>query len=264
MVKSLQPVVGERIKKLIAGEHRPPGPSDIDDVNQLSGHAITRVIRRGKWIVIELGSESLVVHLRMTGSLLLRTARSDPPSHHRWTLQLSQHELTLVDPRSFGTIAVHNTDSLQPFFAKRLGREPIDDAFDGEYLRSKCAHRHVPIKTLLLDQKVAAGAGNIYVDEALFTAGVDPHEIASSLKAGDYERIAAALVAAVQGGIERGGSSVRNYMHADGTEGTNQHYLNVYSRRGEPCNVCGSILSYDKIGGRGTVWCKVCQPQKAT
>lgn len=264
VVRGLQSLVGQKIQRLMPGAHQPPSVAEIDSVGALMGAEITGIVRRGKWIVFETAISAVLVHLRLTGSLLLQKLADESPAHHRWTLLLSKSQLALADPRGFGTIAVHDAQSLPFFFDQRLGLEPTGPHFDGAYLQSKASRRRLAIKTVLLDQKVAAGAGNIYVDEALFTAKIDPHQRACDLTFGDYERVAAGLVAAIEGGLARGGSSVRNYMHTDGSVGTNQLYLNVYGRRGKPCSVCSRPLSYDKIGGRGTVWCTHCQPQKAT
>lgn len=256
VVRGLAPIIGRRILSLELGEHHPPPSTLASQIGALAGAHIAGVRRRGKWIVIDTDhSTSLVVHLRMTGSLLLASTGQ----RRRWTLHMEGQDVTLVDPRSFGTLQVLAQSELDAFFGSRLGREPIDARFDGRYLASALAKRHGAIKPALLDQKIAAGAGNIYVDEALWSAQVHPLARASALPLTVLQRLAEALVEAVRGGIERGGSSVRDYFHADGTVGSNQHFLAAYGRAGMPCLRCGTTLAHGKVSGRGSVWCPVCQ-----
>jgi formamidopyrimidine-DNA glycosylase len=256
VVRGLQGLAGRRICSLELGDHHPPGQALREQVNALAGARIERVGRRGKWIVLETDQgQALIIHLRMTGSLLLGPATSA----WRWTLHLAGRSLTLMDPRSFGTLHVMPASELEAFFAKRLGREPVDERFDGTYLARHLTRRTGAIKSALLDQKVAAGAGNIYVDEALWSAKVHPLAAANTLSRERLDALASALVAAVQSGLARGGSSVRNYVHADGTTGTNQNYLAAYGRAGKPCLRCAAPLEHGQVGGRGSVWCPVCQ-----
>jgi formamidopyrimidine-DNA glycosylase len=258
VVASLQDLVGDSLTGVIEGTHQPPSADLLRSVAMLAPARVEAVGRRGKWIVIDLaGGASLLIHLRLTGSLLFGV----PQDHVRWTLVFEHRELTLVDPRAFGTLQVVPSDRLETFFKSRLGKEPVDGSFDGAYLAQKLARRGGAVKSALLDQKVAAGAGNIYVDEALWAARVHPLRAANSLDADEYERLARALVKAICLGIERGGSSVRNYLHADGSAGTNQNHLAAYGRAGKPCLRCGRPLSYGKVSGRGTVWCESCQSQ---
>lgn len=267
VVRGLQPCVGDCIAKLVSGAHQPP--DDLADVErQIAGRSIKAITRRGKWILMDIGDAVLVVHLRMTGSFRvsdLTNTRTALPRHGRWSLITDRRELAMIDPRGFATLQLLANENVQAFFDARLGLEPIDVGFDGEYLADKAVRRgRSQIKAFLLDQKVAAGAGNIYVDEALFAARIHPQAKVGSLTRTELATLAAALSEKIQLGLRSGGASVRNYQHTDGSEGSMQLMLAAYGRAGQPCIRCKTTLVRGTVAGRGTVWCPFCQVQKDT
>lgn len=245
------------------------------------GTRIESVRRRGKYLLIDLDrggdphGEELVVHLGMTGRLSVtgdrvegtswqRAAVSDADAatghlRARWTLDDGRH-LLFDDVRRFGRIAVvaaGDHHSLPTLAA--LGPEPFDEAFSPQHLRDQVNGSSRALKTQLLSQRVVAGVGNIYADEALWRAGV--HPASRRVTRAASERLRDAVRTVLAEGIEHGGTTLRNYRDAAGGEGTNQRYLDCYGRGGEPCVRCGETLRRTVIDARATVFCGACQPR---
>ena len=230
---------------------------------QVAGRRVERLTRRGKYLVWELEGETfLIVHLRMTGTLLLDPA--GPPAHTRvvFALDGGAHRVWFVDPRRFGTgeLAVGATEA-QRFFEARLGVEPFDPAFTGRRLRAVTRHSRAPVKALLLDQRRIAGVGNIYADEALFRAGIHPLRRGDRLTLSQCERLRDAVVASLSAGIEAKGATIDDFRHPDGVQGTFQDQFLVHRREGRPCPTCEKPIRKLRAAGRGTYVCESCQPK---
>jgi formamidopyrimidine-DNA glycosylase len=200
------------------------------------------------------------MHLRMTGTLLL-----DPPgvpAHTRVVISLSgRRRLLFVDPRRFGTgQLVLGDDALTEFFDARLGIEPFDEGFTPELLRGLARGRRAPIKAFLLDQRMIAGIGNIYADEALFRTGVHPRRAAGALSPAQYAVLRDAIRDVLTAGIDAHGASIDDFRHLDGARGSFQDRFLVHRRGGEQCVNCGTEIRKLVVGGRGTYVCVHCQP----
>jgi len=249
----------EQLEILDARWSRPLAPRELADA--LEGRAIERLSRRGKYLVWELSGEAfLLMHLRMTGTLLI-----DPPGeppHTRVWFELGDHRLAYTDPRRFGTgeLAL-GEDALEAFFAARLGLEPLDDAFTPEHLHALARSSRAPIKAFLLDQRRIAGVGNIYADEALFRARIHPLRPAGSLKRAQYDALAASVRDTLVAGLAAGGATIDDFRHADGVSGAFQNEFLVHRRRGEGCPNCGGEIVKFVAAGRGTYACEHCQPR---
>jgi formamidopyrimidine-DNA glycosylase len=236
----------------------PLGVTELRDA--VEGRVVERLGRRGKYLVWELSDEVfLLMHLRMTGTLLLDPAPG--VLYRRVRIVLSDgHELAFCDPRRFGTgQLVLGGEALEAFFATRVGLEPLGPELTGESLRALARGRRAPIKAFLLDQRRVAGVGNIYADEALFRARVHPLRPAGSLKRAQYEDLAAAVQEVLAAGIDAGGASIDDFRHPDGVSGAFQNGFLVHLRRGEPCVRCGSEIVKFVAAGRGTYACETCQ-----
>ena len=228
--------------------------SEIAEV--LTGARIERVRRVGKTIVVSLdrGGEmaEFLVHLGMTGRLLVSAPEVALPAHTHAVLSLSGgNELRFVDARRFGRLSVRTEAYGGP------GAEPLTIAED-EFVRL-FKGRKTPIKAALLNQSLLHGVGNIYADESLFRAGIRPRKQAGRLTRAELLRLRAELVVVLKHAIELGGSSVSDYVDADGVRGFFQLEHKVYGRAGEVCKVCGAGLKKIAVGGRTTVYCPVCQ-----
>ncbi len=241
----------------------PLAPEDL--AGACEGRRIERLDRRGKYFVLALeGDAFLLMHLRMTGTLLYDAAPEQP--YRRVTLGLDDaHEVAFCDPRRFGTgeLAL-GEEELAAFFAPRLGIEPLDGALTGPALRALARGRRAPIKAFLLDQRHVAGVGNIYADEALHRARVHPLRPAGSLRPGQYAALAEAVTHALEAGLAAGGATIDDFRHPDGVSGAFQHEFLVHLRRGEPCGACGTTIVKFVAGGRGTYACERCQPRPRT
>jgi formamidopyrimidine-DNA glycosylase len=238
-------------------------PVDPDHVAEaLVGERITAIERRGKYLLWRLGSgRTLVVHLRMTGSLR-HVAGGELPAdaHRRATLELDTGaRLGYRDVRRFGTWELLEPDHLRPYLAARLGPEPLSGSFSATRLGALLQGRRAPVKAFLLDQRRIAGVGNIYADEALWRARIHPRRPAGALDRAEIGRLHRALRAALRKGIALQGSSLRDYLTPDGDGGGMQHEFHVYGRLGEPCDRCGRPIERIVVAGRGTWLCPHCQ-----
>src|SRR5215213_9416213 len=248
----------ERLEILDARWSRPLAPRELADA--VEGRMVERLGRRGKYLIWELSGEAyLLVHLRMTGTLLL-----DPgePAHNRVWFELGDHRLAFTDPRRFGTgeLAL-GEDALDAFLAARLGVEPLDEDFTPEHLYALARVSRAPIKAFLLDQKRVAGVGNIYADEALFRAGIHPLRPAARLSRKQVEALREGVIASLSAGIAAKGASIDDFRHPDGVQGSFQDRFLIHLREGEPCVVCGRAVRKLRVAGRGTYVCERCQPR---
>jgi formamidopyrimidine-DNA glycosylase len=233
-------------------------PIDLFEVaEELEGDSIVAVERRGKYLVVRLESGlALLVHLRMTGSFGF-----EPTSHERAVLELDDGtRLAYRDVRRFGTWLVLEDAELDPCLAGKNGSEPLGFRFTADWLATRLAVRRAPVKAVLLDQRVVAGLGNIYADEALWRARVNPLRSAASIDPDEVRRLHRAIRAALRAGIARQGSTLSDYRTPEGSRGGMQDEFRVYGRDGLPCPRCGTTISKTRVGGRGTWYCPRCQP----
>jgi len=227
---------------------------------RLDGAQIGALGRRGKYILIELDADGvLLLHLGMSGRVTVGNAAlpAAPPDHMVLTLD-DDTVIRFNDPRRFGLIDyVRRGEAARHPLLARLGPEPLEASFDGAYLASKLAGKLTPIKAALLDQRTVAGLGNIYVCEALYRAGLSPKRLAASIGRRQADRLAAAIKSVLTEAIAAGGSSVRDYVQADGELGYFQHHWAVYGREGEPCPGCNCAEGVRRIAqsGRSTFYC---------
>jgi formamidopyrimidine-DNA glycosylase len=222
------------------------------------GATIQGIDRRGKYLLFRLDSGlSLIVHLRMTGSLLHRQPADPPDRYLRAVISLDDGaELRFCDLRKFGGLWLAGSVAE---VTTGLGPEPLGEAFTSDVLAAALADRKAPVKSVLLDQKRIAGIGNIYADEALFEARIDPRRLGKDISAKDARALHRAIVKVLLAGVESRGASFRDYLDADGNTGTMQMHVKVFRRTGKPCYVCGTLIERTKVGGRSTHFCPRCQ-----
>lgn len=248
----------ERVDILDARLVRPADPAHVATL--LAGHRVERVERRGKYLVLRLSDDLVAVHhLRMTGSF---AAPGMPtPSHVRLRYHLAGVAQPVVynDPRRFGTLDVGSAADIDAMLDAKLGPEPLDADWTASALRRALRGRSAPIKAALLDQRVVAGLGNIYVDEACFLAGIRPDAVAGSLGPVRLARLVEAVRARLEEAIAIGGSTLRDYRGVEGEVGGMQERFVAYGRAGLPCLACGTTMRGTRIAGRGTSYCPHCQ-----
>ncbi len=229
---------------------------------RVTGAQITGMGRRGKYLAIRLkGGAAIRLHLRMTGQLLVTPPDFPPANHTHLVCGLDDgQQLRFIDTRRFGRfwlLAPGEEDRVSGI--SQLGPEPSDPALTAAYLSSRCAHRRRAVKDCLLDQKLIAGIGNIYSDEILFLAHILPDRPACSLTPAEWERLAAAIPAAIRYFIDTNAISPADYLAGMGRDYRNTPFLRVYGHGGEPCPVCGRPLQRSVIAGRSSVFCTGCQ-----
>ncbi len=229
---------------------------------RLTGQRVLRLRRRSKYILCDLdGGESLLIHLGMTGRMLISGAvvgeffHPAPLKHDHVVLTMDTGtRITFNDARRFGAMDLLATDGTHPLLAG-LGPEPLGNTFDESYLATRLRGRS-PIKVALLDQRIVAGLGNIYVCEALFRARIDPRTPAGAVDAAPLVPIIRDVLTEA---IAAGGSSLKDYRQTGGELGYFQHNFRVYGREGQPCTVCGTPIGRIVQGGRSTFFCPTCQ-----
>ncbi len=230
----------------------------------VEGRRIARISRRGKYLDWELENEvHLVMHLRMTGNILLVRPEDEQPPYVRVILALGSGERALfTDPRRFGTGIVLLGDAARDtYFSERLGVEPLSPDFTAEGLKAMARGRKQPVKAFLLSQERIAGVGNIYADEALFRARIHPQRPVGTLTRPQLEALREAVIESLNAGIDARGASIDDFRHPDGARGSFQDRFLIHLREGEPCVRCGRTVKKMRAAGRGTYVCESCQPR---
>jgi formamidopyrimidine-DNA glycosylase len=251
----------ERVEVLDARWSEPAAPGEIADA--LEGRTVERIERRGKYFDVALDDEvHLVMHLRMTGNLLLVPSDDDqerPYIRVRVTLD-DDSRVLFSDPRRFGTgLVLLGDDARDEYFRSRLGVEPLSPDFTAEALKALAHGRRSPVKAFLLSQERIAGVGNIYADEALFRARIHPLRAVGTLRRPQIAALRDAVVESLEAGIDARGASIDDFRHTDGARGSFQDRFLVHRREGEPCPRCGSTVVKLRAAGRGTYICPRCQ-----
>lgn len=236
-------------------------PTPLGYRRGLKGRRISGVRRRGKYLLLDLeGGKVLVIHLGMTGSLLLASPEEERPRHTHIVFHLEDgRDLLYVDPRTFGETALLPRDDFRPLRGLHsMGPEPLEEDFTCACLASALRGKR-RVKSALLDQTRVAGVGNIYADETLHRAGVSPLRRLDELSPAEVERIHAALREVLREAISRGGSSISDYVDLRGSRGGFQAEHRVYRREGEPCPRCGRPIRREVVSGRSSYFCPKCQ-----
>jgi formamidopyrimidine-DNA glycosylase len=230
----------------------------------LVGQTIQRVSRRGKHLLFEFNHGVLISHLRMEGKYYLKPHGAEKKKHEHVHFKLADGRTLIYDDvRKFGTFHWRSYDALyQTKPLAHLALEPHDEGFNGDYLYANIHSRQQAIKTVLLDQTVVLGLGNIYVDEVLFCAGIHPQKKASKLSKKAAHRCAECAQKVIAKAVALGGSSIRSYTSTLGVTGRFQNELNVHTLEHQPCQACLTPIVKIKVGGRGTYFCPVCQTKR--
>lgn len=227
----------------------------------VAGRRLLGVGRRAKYLLFEIeGGLTLILHLGMSGSLRVLPAGEPRRTHDHLDLVLdSGQALRFNDPRRFGSLHCTREDPALHPLLRRLAPEPLGPDFTADYLWRVTRGRRVAIKSLLMNAELVVGVGNIYASEALFRAGIRPRRQARRLRRAEVVRLVEAIRAVLAMAIEAGGTTLRDYVGADGHPGYFRQKLFVYERAGEPCRVCRSPVRHAVLGQRSTYWCGTCQ-----
>jgi formamidopyrimidine-DNA glycosylase len=265
--RRLEPVlVGRRFDRVRIDDPRLVRPFEPAEVAaELEGERVTEVGRRGKYLIVRFETgRVLLIHLRMTGSILHAAGGSLPDDpHRRAVVKLDDgSDVAYRDVRRFGTWLLLEPEEAQPYLEARVGDEPLDALFTAARLGERLGVRRTSLKAALLDQRTLAGLGNIYVDEALWRARLNPLRPAGGLDRAELRRLQRGIRAALEHGLARQGSTLRDYRLPDGSGGSMQDEFRVYGRGGEPCDRCRTPISRTRIAGRSSWFCPTCQPER--
>lgn len=253
-------IEGHRIARVVVRNHALRWPIPHDLPTTLSGLRVGRVDRRAKYLLLDCERGWLILHLGMSGSLRLVAQETPAAKHDHVDIVFdSGQTLRLHDPRRFGAVLWCEGDPAAHELMAHLGPEPFAEQVTGPWLRAQLRGRKAPIKNLLMDSRLLVGVGNIYASEALFHAGIRPGRAAGGVGLAQCERLITAVRTTLAKAIEAGGSSLRDFVHSDGTSGYFQQTHFVYDRAGEPCRQCGTAIKLARFSQRSTFYCPRCQ-----
>jgi formamidopyrimidine-DNA glycosylase len=253
-------VTGRRVLRVVVREPRLRWRVTPKLVREFSGQTILSVSRRGKYLLLGTSVGTAILHLGMSGSLRVAPATQAANPHDHVDIVLDNGDcLRLHDPRRFGCLLWTRDDPQRHKLLRDLGPEPLSADFSGDYLFEKSRGRKRAIRDFLLDSQVLAGIGNIYANEALFSAGLRPTRAAGRITREQYARLAGTIRATLNRALKAGGTTLRDFRNGRGEPGYFQLSLNVYGREGEPCRVCGTSVRVKRLGQRSAFFCPRCQ-----
>ncbi len=232
-------------------------PSDLNDI--ISGQTLHRVKRRAKYLLLEMDSGHLIMHLGMSGSLRILPPETTPGPHDHFDLLVGDCCLRLCDPRRFGAVLWSDQPLDQHPLLTQLGPEPLGDTFTAEYLFGCSRGRRLAIKSFIMNSKMVVGVGNIYASESLFLAGIHPQRAAQRISLARYKKLVTCIQDVLSRAIQQGGTTLRDFQHEDGKPGYFTQELLVYGQEGKLCTQCNNPITQRRIGQRSSFYCKKCQ-----
>jgi len=253
-------IVNQTIQQIIIREHQLRWKIPSKLVKELPGKKITKVIRRGKYLLFFIDQGTLILHLGMSGSLLLfADNRSHKKHDHVDILFVNNITLRFTDPRKFGAVLFTTEDPLNHPLLAKLGPEPLTQAFSPKHLATLAKNRTICIKSFIMDSKVVVGIGNIYATEALFLARINPNAITKSISAARLSELVYVIKKILRAAIKQGGTTLKDFVDSEGKPGYFAQKLKVYGRAGQACLSCDTTLLAVRISNRNTVYCPKCQ-----
>ncbi len=253
-------LTGQTVRAVVVRQPRLRWPVPQALNNELPGHVIERVSRRGKYLLLHTAPGTVILHLGMSGSLRIVPCDTPAEKHDHVDLALANGDcLRLRDPRRFGAVLWTRADAAAHKLLASLGPDPLENGFSGDYLFRASRGRSRAIRDLLIDGRIVAGIGNIYANEALFSASIHPRRAAGRISRKRYQRLARVLRATLKRAIAAGGTTLRDFRSASGDAGYFQLRARVYGRAGSPCRRCGRPIRAAALGGRRIFYCGHCQ-----
>ncbi|MDM8568513.1 bifunctional DNA-formamidopyrimidine glycosylase/DNA-(apurinic or apyrimidinic site) lyase [Thiotrichales bacterium HSG1] len=226
----------------------------------LPKQTVISVKRRAKYLLFECDKGHILIHLGMSGNLQILPSNTELKKHDHVDIIFSNGQcLRYNDPRRFGCILWTEAPVFEHKLLANLGPEPLEKTFNGKYLYDRAKKRQVAIKNFIMDSKIVVGVGNIYANEALFTARISPERAAGKVSLNEYKRLADIIKKTLQVAIKMGGTTLRNFTDSAGNPGYFKQTLQIYGKGGEICSQCGTIIHTKKIGQRMTYYCPICQ-----
>jgi formamidopyrimidine-DNA glycosylase len=253
-------IEGKIVKAVIIRQKRLRWPIATELTTVLPGLVLDNIKRRGKYLLLATSEGTMLLHLGMSGNLRITTPQHPPGKHdHIDFIFADDTILRFNDQRKFGAALWSSAPAGQHPLLLNLGPEPLSEDFNGEYLLERAGKRTIPVKSLLMDSHIVVGVGNIYANESLFMAGIQPKRPAGKINLEEYRQLAAAVKKVLQLAIEQGGTTLRDFTDAQGKPGYFQQALQVYGRADQPCLICSEPIKLLKIGQRSSYFCSVCQ-----
>jgi formamidopyrimidine-DNA glycosylase len=253
-------LIGRRVTDVIVRDRRLRWPIAAHLEAAIMHQTVRRIERRAKYILIVFDTGTLILHLGMSGSLRIVAGDLPPKVHDHWDVHVdSGQALRFHDPRRFGSAHWTEHDPLEHKLLSKLAPEPLSEEFDAEHLFRATRKRTVAIKQLIMNSHVVVGVGNIYASEALFRAGISPRRAARRITWAQASALIRAIKDVLAEAIEIGGTTLRDYVNAEGVPGYFRQKLFVYERGGQPCRVCKTPVKQFVQGSRSTYWCAICQ-----
>lgn len=259
--RGIEPALaGHRVLAVIVRERRLRWPIPKDFEARLTYERILAVERRAKYILLRFSVGTVILHLGMSGSVRLVKPDLAPRKHDHVDLVMdSGWAVRFHDPRRFGSLTFTADDPEDHPLLKKLAPEPLSAAFDGDYLYRATRKRKVAIKQLIMNSQLVVGVGNIYASEALFRARISPKRMAGRISAAEANKLAKSIKTVLAAAVKIGGTTLRDYVNADGAPGYFRQRLYVYERAGDKCRVCRGVVKQFTQGQRSTYWCTTCQ-----
>jgi len=235
--------------------------SEIEFKNILINNEFIDILRKGKWLIFELKEHYLLSHLRMEGKYFIKNSDEQIEKHEHIIIRFNDNvDLRYHDTRKFGRMKIIKKEDLwETEEIKKQGMEPIDDTLTKEYLFEKFKNKKLPMKTILLDQTIISGLGNIYADEVLYAAKIHPLKEARNLTIDECEKIVKESKRIILKAIEEGGTTIKSYTSSLGVIGNYQNFLKIHTKEGRVCELCHDKIKKIKVGGRSTYYCSNCQ-----
>jgi formamidopyrimidine-DNA glycosylase len=251
---------GKRVARVVVRRSDLRLPVSDEISTELPGRTIRRAERRGKYLILRIERGGVILHLGMSGHLRMVPATTPPGKHDHLDIVLETGlALRFTDPRRFGLALWAGEEPLNHPLLMDLGPEPLEEGFSGDHLFQAGRGRVVAVKQFIMNSRIVAGVGNIYANEALFRAGINPALRAGVISLARFRRLAEALRVVLSEAIELGGTMLRDFRDSEGKPGYFALRLDVYGRGGEPCHKCGSAIQAARQGGRSTYFCGRCQ-----
>jgi formamidopyrimidine-DNA glycosylase len=258
--QGLLPLVKQTVKNVVIrnASMRWPIPGHLPKT--LKNKKLLSLKRRAKYILVQFENGTLLLHLGMSGSISLLDRNYPPEKHDHFDIEFHDKQvLRLKDPRRFGAVLWAGNNPEAHALLRALGPEPLGEAFNANYLYQNVRTRTAAIKTTIMNGHLVVGVGNIYASESLFRAGINPQLAANQVSLAKCKRLVTEIKATLADALNAGGSSLRDFVGADGKPGYFQQEYFVYGRTSEPCKVCGTLIQTIRLGQRSTFFCKKCQ-----
>jgi formamidopyrimidine-DNA glycosylase len=258
--QGLLPLINQTVKQVVIRNSAMRWPIPDHLPSTLHQQKLLNLKRRAKYILAQFENGTLLIHLGMSGHISLLDRNYPPEKHDHVDIQfLNQHVLRLNDPRRFGAVLWAGDSPESHVLLRNLGPEPLEETFNGLYLEQQLRSRKAAIKTTIMDAQLVVGVGNIYANESLFRARINPQLPANQLSLAQCEMLVLAIKATLKDALAAGGSSLRDFSAVNGNSGYFQQSYFVYARTGKPCKVCRTSIKTIRLGQRSTFYCEHCQ-----